>query len=662
MPAAVLCDGAPSALKAVELGGYPNFFVSPTDQLILLHTSSPLRMQHFLATQNGSVLPPSAAAGGTGGSGAGQGKDSSPSQNTPAFASTTQPITTSASGVGSALGGAMATAATSIFLPPPVPLTSAAESIRNAMATITSEIPEWQRSCLPTPLTLYQHLHSIKESRFLKDFLNYKVETASLPLPSPAVPKPEEEPRNPGGRNKGSGRMSSVKPIREEAQPEPMTLEEVTFSTAFQTADYVRQRAVHHKLDTLLLGVGNQGEGKAITIGHTAEAVLQQLRSQFYLYFIKNEGFTLRPSSTLIRYVVIVTVKNGSPPPPPPLLFIENGQSDGKDLHSFAPQEGGCSHSVSNEHTRSSLVDYQDSAAGGFFRSGGQHQPYVVHVLETGPHPSSLTMPLSSPNALQGGTAAGSPSKAATSAGPLHSPFGAPPPDSPSFLQKRVDALEDGLAAVRYALARRRAGTRDAVGVLLVVEPQMEEMAVKQYVSAFEKEIQQAPVLYGGTEKEEEEKESILKSENVTGTAGFVTPEKRLSLQSSEVIASVEKTKEGAFPSSTPLPTTEDGSPSDAGPKADELWPPVTICSLKVTKHLPNPTVWNSTPQVIKSLQQRRVEFAVFASSAPDPMVHAVLTHHKPHVVIVPPPSSVDPAGSLSLAATVRRATSWTTA
>lgn len=648
MPAAVLCDGAPSALKAVELGGYPNFFVSPTDQLILLHTWSPLRLHHLSASPNSGAVSPSAAGG------AGSGREAVPTQNAAGAPSSPQPTASVAQGGTSASAGApgAGVASTRLSLPSPI-TTSAAEAIRNAVGSISSEVIEAQRCCLPVPLALHNHLQSIKESRFLKDFLNYKLETASLPLPSVLSTKAEEEPRNPQGKGKTNTRLGSVKPAREEVQPEPLTLEEVTLLTASQTADYARQRAVHHQLDTLLLGVGNQNEGKTITLGHTAEAVLQNLRTQFYLYFIKNEGFTLRPTSTLIRYVVIVTVKNGSLPPPPPLLDGTHG--DGKDPVSFVQQDRLPVSGSERNHSYAS-----DGAEGAALpRPVVPNQPFVVHVLDTERRTSNFPNTLTSQNAVPGGGPISS-SKGGTPAPFLHLPFPPTPfhdPSSPA--QKVVDALEDGLSALRYALSRRRVGTRDAAAVLLVVEPQTEEEEVKRYVSAFEREIQHAPALQGSTGKEdddEKEGSDVVKNANIPGTAPAVPLDNRKLLQASDELFKIEK-KNGEEGLSSPIfpNASEEGNASDHSPKADELWPPVTICSLKVSKHLPNPTVWNSTAQVIKSLQQRRVEFAVLSSSAPHPISNAVLAHHKPHVIIVPSPSRIE----ANAAGGVPRATSW---
>lgn len=632
MPAAVLCDGSPSALKAVELGGYPNFFIGPTDQLILIHAWSPVRQQHFLASQAAPVRSPSVP------NGASSWKDSGTPQGAPGSAGSNPGATASAAAVTVGAIGSPGTGVLNSHIPPFPVTMSAAEAIRNAVSTLSSEVTDAQRSCLPVPLVLHHHLRSIKESRFLKDFLNYKLETTNLPPPSALAAKNEEEPRNPAGKGKATTRVGSGKLGREEAPPEPLTLAEVTLISASQTAEYVRQRAVHHKLNTVLLGVGNQGEGKLITMGHTAEAVLRQLHSDFYLYFIKSDGFTMRPTSTLIRYVVVVTVGNGSPPsPPPPPASLENSQRDGKEAVLQAQQEGMQGNQREGKHP--SFTDEQDTGGGILFRSPAA-QAGVVHVLETGSHASNIA--LLPPASV--GQPAGNLTAAKVANPPLSAPFfpispashGVPTPPKP------VDALQDGLSALRYALSRRRPGTKDTAAVLLVVEPQTDEEEVQRYASVLEQEIKLAEELgdsAGKKESVDKDADEKAKQEHTGGATAPIPEETKKSVPSTEEVAAAANTSEKGVSSSASSPAAGDVIGADVDSKSDELWPPVSICTLKGTKHLLHPTVWNSTPQVIKALQSRRVEFAVFAFSAPEPLIHAVLAHHKPHAIIVPSPS-----------------------
>lgn len=632
MPAAVLCDGSPSALKAVELGGYPNFFIGPTDQLILIHAWSPVRQQFFLASQNAPVRSPSIPNGAV------SWKDSGAPQGTPGGASSNPGATASSAAANGGAAGSPGAGVLNSHLPSVPVTTSAAEAMRNAVSSLSLEVTDAQRSRIPAPLVLHQHLRSIKESRFLKDFLNYKLETVNLPPPTSLAAKNEEEPRNQGGKGKTATRIGAAKVGKEEVPPEPLTLAEVTLISATQTAEYVRQRAVHHKLDTLLLGVGNQGEGKLITVGHTAEAVLRQLHSDFYLYFIKSEGFTMRPTSTLIRYVVVVTVGNGSPPAPPPPSFLENSQRDGKEAVSQAQQEGIQGKQKEGHHP--SFTDEQDNGGGILFRSPAA-QVGVVHVLETGTHASTSAVPPSASSGQPAGNLltakVGNPHLSAPFLGLSSSSHVVPTPPKP------VDALQDGLSALRYALSRRRPGTKDAAAVLLVVEPQTDEEEVQRYASVFEQEIERAAVVQDGAGKMEVADEEVNAKENQVHASDIIVPtteERKKSAPLVEEVAAATNTSGQDVSSLAPSSAAGDAVVPEVDSKLDEFWPPVTICTLKGTKHLLHPTVWNTTPQVIKALQSRRVEFAVFAYTAPEPLIQAVLAHHKPHAIIVPSPSS----------------------
>eukprot|EP00796_Vickermania_ingenoplastis_P004864 gene4864-3485_t len=536
MPAAALCDGAPSALKAAEFAGFPSFFVGSTDQLILVHAWNPTRLLLFAgasaaqAMRDGGVSAPS-----------------SPSA-----------------------GGVMSAAASGYGYQ---------DLMAMAVASVSPEVVESQRQCLPVPYVLHAHIAAIKESKALKDFLNYKFETANVPYMSgPEVSKPDDD------RPKKIPRASTARSTKEDIAPlkiqEP-TAEEITSTAAALTAAYVRQRADHHKVNTLFLGVGNVMEGKSIRMGNTAEAVLRDLKDRFYLYFIKNDGFTLRHTTSLIRYVVVVTVDNGSPrPPPPPETEEQAGAGTGAAPLELAPSptKGQGSHRLSDG----------DSTA---HPSNGNHS-------KMSPPPSAQ---------LSNGA----------SSVVIVDPVGEVPP--PVEQPPKVDALQDGLNAVRYALSRRRQGHKDAVAVLLVVEPQISEDLVNQYREVFEAEIAAAPDVCG--EKETDE---------------VPAPEEG---KPSEEPAQI--------PPAPPAPADPSPAPPEAPPevvaelaKLDEAWPPVSICTFKASKHVPQPTVWDSSAQLIKGLQQKKLEFAVIAESAPPPVLKTVLCHNKPHV-IVPIPREV---------------------
>lgn len=577
MPAVALCDGAASSLKAVEFAGFPNFFVNPTDQLILVHAWNPTRLMLYAGASaqqammrdgipNGTSAPSSPSYGGANG-GAGSG-----GVTTPALY-----------GVATGMGPA--------------------EAMRHAVGTITPEVLETQRQCLPVPYVLHAHVSAMKESKALKDFLNYKVETANVPCFSSAA-KSEEEGR--GGKKLGP--RSSAKGGKEDVPPlkiqEP-TPEEITLTAASLTADYARQRAEHHKVDTMFLGVGNVMEGKAIKLGNTAEAVLRDLRAKFFLYFIKNDGFTLRHTTSLIRYVVVVTVGNGSPPPPPPPEEEEQGAGEGIPLNaepSVALSNGAGHHHNNNNNASTQRLSELEG------NHHGNHSKASASAVSALPHDASTSIP---------------------------------PPPPPPPPPKTVDALQDGLRAVQYALARRRPGHKDAVAVLLVVEPQTtEEAEVQHYTQVFEDVINAAPDV--SVTEEEKEKAAAEAAE-----AGETPPPSTVPPAAEE--HPVNNT-EAAAPAPEAVPATGSSGPEPLPGVAavvaattaelsrmDEPWPPVSVFTFKSSKHVPQPTVWNSSQQVIKSLQQRKLEFAVMADSAPPPVMKTILSHNKPHVIIVPP-------------------------
>lgn len=588
MPAIALCDGAPSALKAVEFGGFPNFFVGPTDQLILVHAWNPTRLMLYAgATAQQAMMR-------DGGLPNGASAPSSPSY-------------------GGVMGGGPAIYGHGTGLGP-------AEAMRHAVSSITPEVLETQRQCLPVPYVLHAHVSAMRESKALKDFLNYKVETANVPCLSSAAKQEEDKhgSKKLGPRTSGKGGKEDVPPLKIQ-EPTP---EEITLTAASLTADYARQRAEHHNVDTMFLGVGNVVEGKAIKLGNTAEAVLRELKSRFFLYFIKNDGFTLRHTTALIRYVVVVTVGNGSPPPPPPPApEDEQAAIEGLPLNaepSIAlsttghPVSTNNNNATANSHQRLSELD-------------GHH---TSHHGRAG---AASSLSVSAPNA--GG---------ASVMTVLHDASTSIPPPPPPPPPKEVDALEDGLRAVRYALSRRRPGHKDAVAVLLVVEPQTtEEEEVQRYTKVFEEVINDAP----DVSMTEEEKAAAAAE---TAAAGE-------SPQEGGAASETPITDDSAAGTLPPPPATEEATATtsaEAGPapagtaataaagevsRMDEPWPAVSVFTFKSSKHVPQPTVWNSSQQVIKSLQQRKLEFAVMADSAPSPVMKTILSHNKPHVIIVPP-------------------------
>lgn len=550
MPALVLCDGAPSAIKAVELAGFPDFFLSGTDQLILVHTcnaSRQLLQAPTLVNQSDTASKETGAAAAHGGS-------------TP----TMSPRTSASVARSSA------------------PATST-DAVHLAVSNITPEILETHKSFLPTPVVLHTHISAIKESKLLKDFLSYKFECTNVPFATQALKCAAEEELSLTARQAKKSVAANSRPVTSKSlkddspglRAQMLSYEECIARASTDTALYARQRAEHHKVKTIFLGVGNSTDGKVIQMGATTDAVVRDLSSKYALYCIKNDGFTLRATTTLIRYVVIVVVGNGSPPATESLV-LENSE---------VPKIGEGEKSV-----KSANFGGESDIAGGAPGNLPSEDPHTVTSRDSIELPQiAITIP-------------------------------APPP---------VDALADGCAAVRYALSRRRSGSKDTVAVLLLAEPQESEENVKTYISAFEDLLSSAK---GSKTDSNEVLKEVTSPENA---------EKPKDAPLTEATPPDGEPKEAAVEvevkPAEPASTQQSSPPAAPESRIDEPWPPVSVCTFKTSKHVPLPTVWNSSGQIIKSLQQRKLEFAVVPSSAPPPIIKTVLSHNKPHVIIVPP-------------------------
>jgi len=222
MPVVVLCDGAPASLKATEFAGFPNFFINSTDQMILVHSWNAARLAK---SETGLTMRESPSANGEGGS----------------------------------------PPATSFFHGPP---TTPSEAARQAVSRISPETLELQRQCLPVPYVINAHISLIKESKTLKDFLNYKLEISSTPINDT---KSDDEIRGKkAGVRSSAGNSRPTKDGIPPLKPQELSIEEMDAAAGTYCSEYALQRAEHHKADTVCLGVGNTMSGKVLRIGAPA--------------------------------------------------------------------------------------------------------------------------------------------------------------------------------------------------------------------------------------------------------------------------------------------------------------------------------------------------------------------------------------------------------
>lgn len=170
-------------------------------------------------------------------------------------------------------------------------------------------------------------LEQIEKNKFAKDSLNYKIEmirtTRNVPqtiaAAAPAAPAAGGRAATPTGGSKpgtaakGAPIPVAVHPNEAESTPTPPEI-----PSAETLAAYVAKRADHHHVRSFLLGVGNQSNGKAHTVGQTAkELYLQQSGAKrrgdeasghaadWSLWYVKPTAATLRPGAS-VKFLVLL--------------------------------------------------------------------------------------------------------------------------------------------------------------------------------------------------------------------------------------------------------------------------------------------------------------------------------------------------------------------
>ncbi|ESS70497.1 hypothetical protein TCDM_00618 [Trypanosoma cruzi Dm28c] len=170
---------------------------------------------------------------------------------------------------------------------------------------------------LPVSDVMRNTLEAITESKVTRDSLNYKIETVVLndlftPMSTtPATTRPQSSKKSPLPKKELAAQQQQQQTAAAITEAELEAAARVAEKEAAQSrakaiALYARERALHHKAEAILLGTGNSMDGKNIILGLVANTVFTEMRQTHVLWFIKNNGCTMRLNTALVRYVVVL--------------------------------------------------------------------------------------------------------------------------------------------------------------------------------------------------------------------------------------------------------------------------------------------------------------------------------------------------------------------
>ncbi|RNF25845.1 uncharacterized protein Tco025E_01888 [Trypanosoma conorhini] len=168
---------------------------------------------------------------------------------------------------------------------------------------------------LPLSQVVKGTLEAITENKLTRDTLNYKLETMLLGDPvlhvafPPAALPTQASAKASLAKKELAAQQQQQTVTQTDAEIEAAAREaeqEAAQSRATNIALYAKERALHHHAKAILLGAGNSMDGKSILLGLVAKTVLRELRQQSVLWFIKNNGCTMRPTTAMVRYVVVL--------------------------------------------------------------------------------------------------------------------------------------------------------------------------------------------------------------------------------------------------------------------------------------------------------------------------------------------------------------------
>lgn len=562
-----MCDGAASSIKALEFTAFPGM-------LLPKHEGTQLIITHMW-------------------------------ERSALLASTAPGVTSAVVPAPQATGSVMLSSPP--LLPSGAPLPSCNDLVRTAAAcTAPDAAVVFEPTSLPSFYAVYRVLQVIQENKLTKHTLNFKLETSALVLPAALEGAADEDATkssSPAGVTKGGkaahghatpastatgvratgkhnavGGSEAVSSVGEPAErsPEPiLAMGQQKIERAGVIVDYAAQRAAHHGATIIALGAGNGMDGKNVKVGAVARQAVQTLGGSHVLYVMKADGFTLRPSTAVVQYTVLVCL--GQPPEP-----------------RTAPLETAVTSATRSKDGEADVLP---------------QQPLEEPTTAAATTATTASLPTTGTSEL-----------AASDDQSTRPPIPAP-----------VDSLAAGLTAARYALKCRRPSTRDYVNVVLVVDPTVAEAELATYTESFTALLQQAEPMEGSPASapptQNGEPPTGARPPSADGQPPGATGDAAIedSPSRTEAVATVEPSQAAEGTETSELPVA-----------VEAVWPTVQTCAVRPTKQNANPTVYNAAAQVVKFIQPRKSDFVVVANNSPLPLHEAVMGMMRPHVLVVP--------------------------
>ncbi|ORC88577.1 uncharacterized protein TM35_000162150 [Trypanosoma theileri] len=209
------------------------------------------------------------------------------------------------------------------------------------------------------------------------------------------------------------------------------------------------------------------------------------------------------------------------------------------------------------------------------------------------------------------------------------------------------ESLAKDSLVVQYALERRRKKSSDTVSVVVVAEYNTPPEEVERYSQVIETLLK--------------EFESTIESETCgqenEETDPATPPLPQSIVAENNTVADLPK-KESVITLEGEVPPTADGREDAAEGQEQQQWPGISVCQLKPTKQVSEPTVINVSGQVVKFLQRYKTDIVVSPSTLPEELHLALLAMSKQHTLVVP---SAEVKSHSSILRTVLAAAATTT-
>ncbi|KAH9599833.1 hypothetical protein LSM04_008105 [Trypanosoma melophagium] len=192
------------------------------------------------------------------------------------------------------------------------------------------------------------------------------------------------------------------------------------------------------------------------------------------------------------------------------------------------------------------------------------------------------------------------------------------------------ESFAKDLLLVQYALERRRKNSSDTVSVVVVAEYNTHPEEVERYSQAIE------TLLNESTRAIESETCNQENEETATATDPTVPPPSSQGIVVENDTAAAMPSTESAITLEEKAPPTADGNEDAAEVQDQQQWPAVSVCQLKPTKQVAEPTLINVSGQVVKFLQRYKTDIIVSPSTLPEELHLALLAMSKQHILVVP--------------------------